>query len=106
MTHLAFGSNDKRRVIWGKPAGNYQGYVNDPHFVSQDIPHCEHGHGGGYLAEASIHNTQLFNDSVGSVIGAFLLPHRRSAGPQFTGFPNWVMGAHQQMHIKRWPVRA
>jgi microsomal dipeptidase-like Zn-dependent dipeptidase len=98
-THLAFGSTGKRHIIWGDPGGNYQDYVNDPHLISKDIPHCDHGHGGGYLAEAFINNAQLFNDSVDSVIGAFLLPHKRSGGPQFTDFPNWVMGAHQQMHV-------
>jgi microsomal dipeptidase-like Zn-dependent dipeptidase len=99
MTHLAFGSNDKRRIIWGNPGGNYDDYVKDPGRITIDIPHCEHGHGGGYLSEAFINNAQLFNDSVGSVIKAFLLPHKRSGGPQFTNFPNWLMGAHQQMHI-------
>ena len=99
MTHLAFGSTDKRRIIWGKPGGNYQDYVNNPHLISCDIPRCEHGHGGGYLAEAFINNAQLFNDSVGSVIGAFLLPHKRSGGPQFLDFPNHLMGGHQQMHV-------
>ena len=99
MTHLAFGSSDKRHIIWGIPGGNYQDYVNDPNRIAKDIPHCERGHGGGYLAEAFIDNAQLFNDSVGSVIGAFLLPHKRSGGPQFADFPNHLMGAHEQMHI-------
>jgi microsomal dipeptidase-like Zn-dependent dipeptidase len=99
MTHLAFGSNDKRRIIWGSPGGNYDDYVKDRHLISIDIPHCDRGHGGGYLSEAFINNAQLFNDSIGSVITAFLLPHKRSGGPQFTGFPNWLLGAHQQMHI-------
>ncbi len=99
MTHLAFGSDDKRRIIWGNPGGNYDDYVKDPRRITTDIPHCEHGHGGGYLSEAFINNAQLFNDSIGSVIKAFLLPHKRSGGPQFTDFPNWLMGAHQQMHV-------
>ena len=99
MTHLAFGSNDKRQIIWGKPGGNYQDYVNDPKLITRDIPHCERGHGGGYLSEAFINNAQLFNDSIGSVIKAFLLPHHRSGGPQFVDFPDHLMGAHEQMHV-------
>jgi microsomal dipeptidase-like Zn-dependent dipeptidase len=99
MTHLAFGSNDKRRIIWGNPGGTYDDYVKDPHRVAMDIPPCEHGHGGGYLSEAFINNAQLFSDSIGSVIKAFLLPHGHSGAPQFTDFPSWLMGAHEQMHI-------
>jgi len=99
MTHLAFGSNDKRHIIWGNPGGNYQDYAGDPGRIAKDIPHCEHGHGGGYLSEAFINNAQLFDDSIGSVIKAFLLPHKRSGGPRFADFPNYLMGAHEQMHI-------
>jgi len=101
MTYLAFGSNDKdkRHIIFGKPGGNYDDYVNDPHLVSQDIPYCERGHGGGYLAEAFINNAQLFSDSTLSIIGAFLFPHKHSGGPQFKDFPDWLMGAHQQMRV-------
>jgi microsomal dipeptidase-like Zn-dependent dipeptidase len=99
MTHLAFGSNDKRHIIWGNPGGNYQDYVADQSRITKDIPHCRHGHGGGYLSEAFINNAQLFSDSIGSVIKAFLLPHKRSGGPQFADFPNHLMGAHQQMHV-------
>jgi microsomal dipeptidase-like Zn-dependent dipeptidase len=99
MTHLAFGSNDKRHILWGNPGGNYQDYVNDPSLIAKDILYCKPGHGGGYLSEAFINNAQLFNDSVGSVIGAFLLPHGRSGAPQYTDFPSWVMGAHEQMHV-------
>src|SRR5271157_5832503 len=99
MTHLAFGSNDKRHIIWGNPGGSYQDYVSDPSRITKDIPHCIHGHGGGYLSEAFINNAQLFNDSIGSVIKAFLLPHKRSGGPQFVDFPNHLMGAHEQMHV-------
>ena len=99
MTYLAFGSNDQRRILFGKPGGNYDDYVNDPHLVSMDIPHCDRGHGGGYLAEAFINNAQLFSDSIGSILGAFLFPHKRSGGPQFKDFPAWLMGGHQQMHV-------
>jgi microsomal dipeptidase-like Zn-dependent dipeptidase len=99
MTYLAFGSNDKRRIIFGKPGGSYDDYVRDNHLVSKDIPYCPPGHGGGYLAEAFINNAQLFSDSIGSIIGAFLFPHKRSGGPLFQNFPDWLMGAHQQMHV-------
>ena len=99
MTHLAFGSSDKRQIIWGKPGGRYEDYVSDPKLITKDIPHCDRGHGGGYLSEAFINNAQLFDDSIGSVIRAFLLPHQRSGGPQFANFPDHLMGAHQQMHI-------
>jgi len=99
MTYLAFGSTDKRRIIWGNPGGNYDDYVSDPTRISKDIPYCKHGHGGGYLSEAFINNAQLFDDSIGSVIRAFLLPHKRSGGPQFSDFPDHLMGAHEQMHV-------
>jgi microsomal dipeptidase-like Zn-dependent dipeptidase len=99
MTYLAFGSNDKRRIIFGKPGGHYDDYVNDTHLVSKDIPYCDRGHGGGYLAEAFINNAQLFSDSIGSIIGAFLFPHKHSGRPQFKDFPDRLMGAHQQMHV-------
>src|SRR5581483_5357464 len=99
MTHLAFGSNDVRRIIWGNPGGAYEDYRNDPSLIAKDIPHCGHGHGGGYLAEAFINNAQLFDDSVGCVLKAFLLPHRRSGGPEFADFPDHLMGAHEQMHV-------
>jgi microsomal dipeptidase-like Zn-dependent dipeptidase len=99
MTYLAFGSTGKRRIIFGNPGGNYDDYLRDPHLVSKDVPYCYRGHGGGYLAEAFINNAQLFSDSIGSVIKAFLFPHKHSGGPQFKDFPDWLMGAHQQMHV-------
>ncbi len=99
MTNLAFGSNDKRHIIWGSPGRAYEEYVKDPHLIDQDIGHCYHGHGGGYLSEAFINNAQLFDDSIGSIIKAFLLPHKRSGGPQFADFPDHLMGAHEQMHV-------
>src|SRR5262249_33026768 len=99
VTNLAFGSNDKRHIIWGSPGGAYENYVRDPSLINKDIAHCKRGHGGGYLAEAFINNAQLFDDSIGSIIKAFLLPHKRSGGPQFLDFPDHLMGAHQQMHI-------
>jgi microsomal dipeptidase-like Zn-dependent dipeptidase len=100
MTHLAFGSAPpESQIIWGDPGGNYDDYVNDPMRISKDIPHCRRGHGGGYLSEAFINNAQLFADDFGSVLGAFLFPHKRSGGPQFVDFPNHLMGAHEQMHI-------
>ena len=99
MTYLAFGSNDKRHIIWGNPGGAYEDYVNDPHRIAIDIPPCDHGHGGGYLSEAFINTIQLFSDSVGSVIKAFLLSHGHSGPPQYKDYPGWVMGAHEQMHV-------
>ena len=99
MTYLAFGSTDKRRIIWGKPGGNYEYYLNDATLISKDIPSCENGHGGGYLAEAFINTAQLFSDSFGSVIKAFLFGHGRSGAREYSDFPNHLMGAHQQMHI-------
>jgi microsomal dipeptidase-like Zn-dependent dipeptidase len=99
MTYLAFGSNDKRGIIFGKPGGNYDDYQNDPKLISKDIPHCKRGHGGGYLAEAFINTAQLFSDSIGSVIKAFLFGHKRSGGPEFANFPDHLMGGHEQMHV-------
>jgi microsomal dipeptidase-like Zn-dependent dipeptidase len=99
MTHLAFGANDKRHPIWGNPGGNFDDYANDPHRIAIDIPPCFGGHGGGYLSEAFLNTIQLFSDSVGSVIKAFLLPHGHSGPPQYKDFPGWVMGAHEQMHV-------
>jgi microsomal dipeptidase-like Zn-dependent dipeptidase len=99
MTQFAFGSNDTRHIIWGDPGRSYDDYVKDPCLVDKDIPHCHHGHGGGYLAEAFINNSQLFMDDIGSILGAFLFPHKRSGGPEFADFPSHVMGAHEQMHI-------
>ncbi len=99
MTHLAFGSEKQRQIIWGKPGGNYDDYLKDPDLISQDIPYCRRGHGGGYLAEGFINNAQLFDDSIGNIIHSFLYPHKRSGGPQFANFPDHLMGAHQQMHV-------
>jgi microsomal dipeptidase-like Zn-dependent dipeptidase len=101
MTHLAFGSNEKRHIIWGNPGGRYSDYVmyGGTKKVSEDVPHCVHGHGGGYLAEGFVNNAQLFDDSIQNVLNAFLFPHRRSGGPEFADFPDHLMGAHEQMHI-------
>jgi microsomal dipeptidase-like Zn-dependent dipeptidase len=99
MTRLAFGSNDKRHIIFGESGGNYDDYLADPKLVVRDIGRCERGHGGGYLAEAFINNAQLFSESIGSVIKAFLLPHGRSGQPDYKAFPDHLMGAHQQMHV-------
>jgi microsomal dipeptidase-like Zn-dependent dipeptidase len=101
MTHLAFGATDKRRPIWGNPGTSYTDYklYGGTKKITDDIPHCVHGHGGGYLAEAFINNAQLFSDDIGSILGAFLFPHKRSGGPQFEDFPNHEMGAHEQMHV-------
>ncbi|HTS27585.1 MAG TPA: membrane dipeptidase [Bryobacteraceae bacterium] len=98
MTYLAFGSNDKRRIIFGKPGGNFDDY-HDTNLITKDIPHCTGSHGGGYLAQAFINTAQLFSDSIGSVIKAFLVSHKHNGGPQFNNFPSHLMGAHQQMHI-------
>lgn len=101
MTHLAFGSKDKRQIIWGRPGTSYSDYkiYGGTKLVAEDIPHCVHGHGGGYLAEAFINNAQLFDDSVGNILGAFLFPHKRHGGPEFDNFPDHLMGGHEQMHI-------
>src|SRR5262249_56484422 len=101
MTHLAFGTNDKRQVIFGSTGSKleeYNGYGGHK-WIKDDIGHCTRGHGGGYLAESFLNNAQLLDQSGLSVIKAFLLPHKRSGGPEFADFPSHLMGAHQQMHV-------
>jgi microsomal dipeptidase-like Zn-dependent dipeptidase len=99
MSHFAFGGHDQDFPLFGDP-GNIAGdYENGAVDIATDIPHCVHGHGGGYFAEAFINTSQLMNYGALSIIESIILPHKRSGGPEFRHFPDHLMGAHQQDHI-------
>ena len=101
MTYLAFGAlqPNPHQPIWGYPGGNFDDYFN-PAMIACDLPHCPLGHNGGLASE-------LFLDMAQSVAAKLwskwtlrsILPHQHAGGPEFTDFPSFYMGAHQQMHI-------
>jgi microsomal dipeptidase-like Zn-dependent dipeptidase len=98
MSYMALGGMKGIRSLWGVPGGDVDDYA-DPNAITVDIPHCVHGHGGGYFAEAFIDGSELAHYDLPSVLHAILFPHRHHGGPEFNNFPDHLQGAHEQLHI-------
>jgi microsomal dipeptidase-like Zn-dependent dipeptidase len=105
MSQMAFGALNQIHTLWGQPGGAYDSYVRDPSLISQDIPKCIKGHGGGPLAEVFINQSEerIHLDGTGEEIRDLILGrltrHKRSGAPDFRNFPSFLSGAHEQMHI-------
>jgi microsomal dipeptidase-like Zn-dependent dipeptidase len=105
MSYMGFGALNGVHTLWGQPGRSYDSYVNDQTLISRDIPKCIKGHGGGPLAEVFINQSEerIHLDGVQEELRDFLLGrltgHKRSGGPDFTNFPSFLSGAHEQMHI-------
>jgi microsomal dipeptidase-like Zn-dependent dipeptidase len=111
MTHMGFGAlkpDQGGRPIWGVPGTSYDDYVGDfpKRTIAEDIPACITGHGGGPTAELVIDTVEgRFSADrpwwsvAGQVIHGRIHDHGHHGGPDFTDFPSFTSGMHQQMHI-------
>jgi microsomal dipeptidase-like Zn-dependent dipeptidase len=105
MSHMAFGGLNQVHTLWGQPGGAYDSYVHDPSLISQDVPKCIKGHGGGPLAEVFINQSEerIHLDGTGEELRDLILGrltrHKRSGAPDYRDFPSFLSGAHEQMHI-------
>lgn len=97
MSYMAFGDLKGIHTLWGSPGAAFDDYQNDHSLVSQDIPHCIWRHGGGPLAEIFLRQSQKLTHFGPTLIDIF--PHGKKGGPEFSDFPSFLAGAHQQMHI-------
>ena len=106
-SHVAFGGTQKIPIhtVWGSPGKAAADYSNGKRRVTDDIPHCTPGHGGGPSAEAFINQAEerlRIKGRLSVLLNALrgrLTKHKRSGGPEFKDFPSFLSGAHQQMHI-------
>ena len=104
MAHMGFGGLRGNRTVWGTPGGAYGSYVNDPALIRRDIPECDDHHLAGRLAPWMINAFELhLPKGLFSMVGSPGREHGHAGGTggakDFTDYPGFMSGAHEQYHI-------
>jgi microsomal dipeptidase-like Zn-dependent dipeptidase len=113
MSHLAFGALRGVHTLWGRPGRTASSYADDPSLVELDLPQCSNDHHGGNTAGIFINTVEKrvlpqdlrprgFVAKVRALLrlvtGGFTR-HPDEGAPQFSYYPGFLSGAHQQMHV-------